>query len=312
MKKNYLALAAITALVFSGCSKENSGNNDGSLKITAQIETNTDGTGTKSEVSSFSSSVIGVFVDDANGAYSPSYNSTATVSSGTNSVTPTPSVYINADATVYAYYPATASEIENPASTSTKSITVASTDDFAATSQTDYMWATQASVNKSNRTAALTFNHALAKIIFSIKLGDTYAGTGSLTDIKLTAANSSYEFKAGTGTMAISDGAIAGLSDQATLEYSGTLALSTTASTTTALVAPATLAENTSASSEITLDLTIDGNVYTATLPVSSVAAWAAATSYTYNVTVNSGELTIGTVSIAGWTAGTSTDVTVS
>ncbi|MGE4585833.1 MAG: fimbrillin family protein [Mangrovibacterium sp.] len=317
MKKNYLLGTAMAAVIAfgTGCSDEEipgENNSTGELQITANIERTNSGVPTRSVVTDFSNSTIGVYVDDAAGAYSPTTNSTASVSTGSNSVTPTPSVYINADATVYAWYPATADELTNPTSSSTKNITVVSSDDFAAAGQTDYLWATPVSVSKSNRTAALTFQHALSKIIFSITLGSNYAGTGSLTNITLTAANDSYYFQTGSGTMAIADGTVSGLTGTATLAYTGMLSLSTSAAEVDALVAPATLAENTSSDSEITIAMTIDGSAYSTTLPVSSVSVWAAATVYTYNITVNSGELTLGTVTITDWTAGSSTDVTVS
>ena len=312
MRKNlFILTAVVSAVIFCGCSKDNSNDSGGQLSITTNVKPSTDGSFTKSPISSFSSSTIGVFVSGA--AYSPTANSTAAVSSGSNTVSPTPSIYINADATVYGYYPATASELTNPTSVSTKAVSVVTADDFSATSQNDYLWATPVAVSKTNRTAALTFNHALSKVIFSLKLGSTYAGAGALTEIKLTAGGDTYKFKAGTnGTMAIATGALAGLTSQSTLDYTGTKTLSTTASEIVALVAPTQLAEGTSSSSTITLAITLDGQTYSATLPVSQVAAWVAATSYTYNITVSSGELVIGTVSIADWTAGTSTDVTLS
>ena len=312
MRKNlFILMAVVSAVIFCGCSKDNSNGSGGQLSITTNVKPSADGSFTKSAVSSFSSSTIGVFVGGA--AYSPTSNSTAVVSSGTNTVSPTPSIYINADAMVYGYYPAAASELTNPTSASTKAVTVVTADDFLATAQNDYLWATPVAVSKTNRTAALTFNHALSKVIFSLKLGSTYAGAGALTEVKLTTTSDTYKFKAGTsGTMLIASGVLSGLTDQATLDYTGSKTLTTTASEVIGLVAPTSLAENISASSTITLTITLDGQTYSATLPVDKVAAWAAATSYTYNITVSSGELVIGTVSIADWTAGTSTDVTLS
>ncbi len=315
MKKNRLLPSVLLIVIaLAGCSGEEIPGEDGSngaLQITANINGTTRGVPTRSLVESFSSSTIGVYVDDDAGVYSPATNSTASVTTGSSSpVTPSPSIYINADATVYAYYPATS--LTSPVSTSPLAISVVSSDDFDATGQMDYLWATPVDVSKSDRTVDLTFQHALSKVVFSIALGSNYAGTGELTNITLTATGSSYEFLSGSGTMAIVDGTVSGLTSTATLEYNGSLALSTSASEAEALVAPVTLAESTSSTSEITIALTIDGSTYSTTLPVSSVSEWVAATVYTYKITVNSGELTIGTVSITDWTDGSSTDITVS
>ena len=150
-------MAVVSAVIFCGCSKDNSNGSGGQLSITTNVKPSADGSFTKSAVSSFSSSTIGVFVGGA--AYSPTSNSTAVVSSGSNTISPTPSIYINADAMVYGYYPAAASELTNPTSASTKAVTVVTADDFLATAQNDYLWATPVAVSKTNRTAALTFNH---------------------------------------------------------------------------------------------------------------------------------------------------------
>lgn len=315
MKKNLFLLVATFSVLLTSCVKNEMIADYGdqeSLLVKASISSNDqEGVKTRSAVATFSTSVIGLFVDDVAGDYAPTKNSIATVSSGANTATTSPLIYINAAATVYAYYPAVADELSNPTSASTKAITVVSSDNFSAAAQTDYMWATPVAVQKSARTAALTFNHALSKVVFSIALGSGYAGAGSLTSVSLTAANAAYKFKTGTGTMAISDGAIAALTNTNTLTYTGTQALSTTASTVSALVAPTTLALDALATSEVTLSMTIDGQTYTKLLPVNLVFAWAPAYSYTYNITVNSGTLIVGAVSITDWTAGTSTDVSV-
>ena len=313
MKKTRLLQAALLVVILTGCSGEDVPGTDISgeteLKVTANIEGND--ISTRSVVERFSSSDIGVYVDDDAGVYGPAENSTASVTTGSSDlVAPSPSIYINADATVYAFYPA--STLSNPVSTSPLAIAVVSSDDFEATDQDDYLWATPVNVSKSDRTVGLTFQHALSKVIFSITLGNNYAGSGNLTGITLTAANSSYEFLAGNGEMAIANGAVSGLTSTATLEYHGNLALSTSATAAEALVAPVILAESTSSASEITIALTLDGSTYSTTLPVSLVSEWVAATVYTYNITVNSGELMIGSVSITPWIDGSSTDITVS
>ncbi|MFA7115880.1 MAG: fimbrillin family protein [Bacteroidales bacterium] len=314
MKKNYLLMTALIVIMIlgAGCSKgkiNGEENPTGELKITTNMEDN-NVSPTKSLVTDFSNNTIGVFVDDVANVYKPTTNSTAIVSTGTNSVIPFPSIYINPDATVYSWYPATADELTAPDSTFTKSITLVSTDDFSATNQTDYLWATPVNVTKSNCDTVLTFHHALSKIIFSVTLGDNYKGAGELTAISLT--STSTPFLSGTGKMKIADGVVTELTATDTFTYNGTLSLSDEATEAVALVAPTILAENTDATSNITIKLTIDGYSYSDIFLVSTVSEWAAHTEYTYNITVNSGVLTIGTVTIADWTVGLSTDISVS
>ncbi|MFA7115882.1 MAG: fimbrillin family protein [Bacteroidales bacterium] len=306
----------MTALVVimilgAGCSKGKiigEENLTGELKITTNMEDN-NVSPTKSLVTDFSNNTIGVFVDDVANVYNPKINSTAIVSTGTNSVIPFPSIYINPDATVYSWYPATADELTYPDITSTKSITLVSTDDFSATNQTDYLWATPEPVTKSKCTPVLTFNHALSKVIFSVTLRDNYKGAGELTAISLT--STSTPFLSGTGTLLIADGTVSGTSIDS-LVYGGNLSLSDEATEAVALVAPTILAENTDAISDITIKLTIDGCSYLAILPVSTVSEWAAHTEYTYNITVNSEELTIDpVVVITDWTIGGNYDLDI-
>jgi hypothetical protein len=112
--------------------------------------------------------------------------------------------------------------------------------------------------------------------------------------------------------MQIKDGSISGLSATKELTYTGSRTLSTNDATEVkALVAPATLAASTSATSTITITLTIDGSDYSKTLPVSTVASWIGGSSYTYNITVGSGSLSMESVSITDWSTGEATSVTV-
>jgi len=312
MKKNYLLMITLVAVTFlgAGCSKEESSvvKDSNELKITTNIVKPL----TKSIVSSFSGSVIGVYVDDVAGAnyadnvYHPTTNSTATINAGTNSANPSPSIYINTDAKVYAWYPAIVNELSFPDYSFTKAIMVVDTDDFTATNQTDYLWATPVGVNKDNRTANLSFQHALSKIIFRINTDVNYAGKGILTEISLTttALDDAYKFLSGNGIMKISDGIISGLTPTSILTYTGSNTLSNTATDMLALVAPAKLAEKASDISTITINLTIDGAIYSASLPISSAYSWIAGTEYTYTITISSGELLINTVSITDWEIG--------
>ena len=306
MKNNYLVMIALITIMFfgAGCStKTRLGDEDSNscLKIRANITD--DDKSSKAVVTSPSNITIGVYVDDTDGVYNPETNSTAYIGTGTNSVTASPFIYINADANVYAYYPATANELTNPSNTSTKSIELVHTDDFAATAQTDYLWATPTSVSKSNSIANLTFQHALSKLVFSITKGDHYPGAGVLDSISLTSTGT--PFLSGNGTMGIANGKFNGLTPTASLTFTGNTTISSTGSNIVALVAPTTLDENT------TITLKIDGKSYTSNFPITSVTAWAAATTYTYNITIAEGELEIEGVRTTDWVTVSETDLSV-
>jgi len=292
-----IALVAVTVLG-TGCFDRNNEILE-DLKITTNIvEPFTN----KSVVSSFSSSTIGVYIDD--GYYNLVINSTASVSTDENTVTPVPLIKIYLDATVYAWYPATVEELSYPDENSTKAITVVNTDDFAATSQTDYLYATPVDVTEINCTADLNFQHALSKVIFNIKKDETYIGECKLTEISFTSTGT--PFLSGSGTMAIANGTISGLTSNNTLTYTGSSTINTTAATEmVALVAPTNL------DGTITIKLTIDKTLYSTTLPVSSVSAWVGANEYTYYITVNNEEIIIDNVNITDWTTITEIDISI-
>lgn len=244
--------------------------------------------------------------------YAPAVNSIATVTSGSVTSAPSPDIFINPDATVYAYYPAIADEIVNPDRTSTKDITVDLSNDLSATEQIDYLWATPTDVCRTNCTnVSLTFNHALAKVVFKVTLKESYVGDKTLTQIKLSTVSSTYKFKCGNGTMSIADGSITLPTEDDELTCSGTKTLSGTASDVIALVASTLLAENTSATSEITLSMTIGNVTYSTSLPVNTVAEWAGGNYYIYDISVGSKSISISEVSVSGWIGGAETDITV-
>ncbi|MCD8080853.1 MAG: fimbrillin family protein [Bacteroides sp.] len=101
-------------------------------------------------------------------------------------------------ATIYAYYPTdnkydadskiSVTTLEGDENTA---ITVVDNGIAFATGETDYMYATAVSdvTNKSNNSVTLAMKHALAMITFCVKKDASYAGTGSLTNIKLEDAN---------------------------------------------------------------------------------------------------------------------------
>jgi len=295
-----IALVAIMTLG-AACSKEEKDLST-SLKVTTNIAD--DNEATRSVITSFSNSTIGVYVDDDSDIYSPTVNSIANIKTGASTVSPSPAIYINSEAKVYAWYPATEGELENPTSSSTKAIEVLDKDNFGAENQIDYLWATPTDVSKSNRRAMLEFNHALSKIVFSIKIGDNFKGNGVLT--KILFASNLTPFLSGNGTMNIADGTISGLTATDSLEYNGDVTLTTTATNIVTLMAPTTLNDTT------LIEFTIDGAEYSAEFPIGTIPAWLTGTTYTYNITVDGVELYIDdNVIVNDWEAGGSTDISI-
>jgi len=302
MKNNYVLMIAIVAVMIlgAGCSKDDDEYSNADLTVKTNISKYEL---TKSITTAFDNSVIGVYVDDVDGVYNPTTNSTASVTTGGASITPSPSITINEDATVYAWFPATENELTNPESTSEKAIDIVTTDDFAATDQTDYLWATPTDVSKTSINADLNFHHALSKVVFSIVKDDNFEGT-TLTSISISSTENT--FLTGTGTMGIDDGTISGLTAVNSLSYTNDdgITISTTENEVVALVAPTTL------SGTITITLEVDGESYSSTI---SESEWAAATQYTYNLSLKGsagGELTIGSATISGWEIGSEFDIT--
>jgi hypothetical protein len=321
MKKTYFLATIMAASLLTACtgSETNIEESDGALSVTASIGETSTGVTTRALTTAFSGSTIGVFVYPTTSTDGSSICSVTT--GGSSSFTPSdPSIYINAAATVYAYYPATEIATANLTSTATIPATVLSTDYFeyeGATvhgSQTDYLWATPQSVDKANRTATLPFYHALSKIIFKVVKDAHYAGTGTLTSIVLTDADATtdHHLLAGTGTMQVADGVLAGslaapAGDSLTFTHGTGVAVNaygSSAETAWFLVAPLSA---TYFPTSISLTMIIDGKYYTLGSEVylpTTVTSWDKGTSYTYTITVGSEELSVSSsVSINDWTA---------
>jgi hypothetical protein len=327
MKKSIFLAALLTASLLAACtgSETNLEESDGALSVTASIgESTTAGVSTRALVTSFSSATIGVFVA-GDGYPTTGTSSVCTVSTtGTNDFTPgTPSIYINSSATVYAFYPTTGSgEITTLTNAATKAVSVLAADNFAYTgtdgsTQTDYLWATPNGVDKTDRVANLTFNHALTKIVFIVKKSADYAGTGTLTSIVLKESLGSLSFLSGTsGTMKIADGTISGLAaptgDSLTfINATGVTINASAGSAETAWFLVAPLSSSTYPTT-ISLTMKIDGEYYTGTLPTTGITSWNQGKSYTYTVTANSGSLTVDApVTITDWTSGGTASGTV-
>jgi hypothetical protein len=316
MKKMY-CIAAMASLVLAGCSNnEYSGyaSDPNMLYVVAGVgkpATRSLVTGT-----AFSAGqIVGVFVTGT--GYTPALSKYTL--SGTTTWTPDAPIYLTGQtATVYGYFPNTAtnSGTLNASTTITTTLFSAPTSgtstetSFTGAGQADYLWATPTTASNltagTTNLATLAFNHALSRISFIIKKDANYptaAGSGNITSIKLTAGSAILPT---LGTAKVADGTFT-----ATTASNATNLQLTPASTTyinaagvTTETACVLLAPTTTALTGIGLQMTIDGKTMTAT-GFPAAPTWVKGTSYAYTVTVSPTSLVVNTVTITDWTAGT-------
>jgi hypothetical protein len=330
MKRMFILAAVISALL-AGCSNEDvttSGKVGLGVSATASI---TGTVSTRSLVDAFDATTnkdIKVFVVGT--GYS-SKADTYTFAGGSWASSPTSNdkIFLSDEvATVYGYFPATATP-DYPNKTIVN-VDVKSEQDFKATTQDDYMYATGRGANTgtelspvysyplataSNNVAEgknkvdLYFHHALAKLQFVIKKASTYDGTGKLTSVELSKTGA---FLAGNAGVLPLDGTqITGLSavDKITFSDDTGLTANVDGVSVNGLVAPVSLPASVTAGSasddnSIKLTLTVDGKLMSVYLPTATVSKWDAGKVYTYTVTVNGNLLSVNSVSIVNWLSG--------
>ena len=243
-------------------------------------------------------------------------------------------------ATIYAYYPSTLTKptnTDNPVvaisvfkgddtSDDSKYPTLASLDAstlITAPGEVDYMWAedadnvgNQAQASNGKKTSVddavkLNMKHGLAMVSFNIYNDNTYKGAGKLTKIVLKNGSDNGLSK-GSSTMALKNGTIAVNSPAAATYTRGFkdaegYAISNNKSTAlkfSFLVFP----DNSSAAAfdktKVQVVFTIDGADYPVALtaPSSDSGKWLAGNNYLYTAKLSGKELSITSVSIAGWT----------
>lgn len=116
---------------------------------------------------------------------------------------------------VSAFYPSTLTPVyKSNGESYVSGINIPVADDFAASAQTDYLYAEPVTgINTSNPGATFTLKHALSKLTFKV-----YKDAALTDQIKLTALkilDDSYKLQAGMGkTMRLNNGTLQGLSGQ--------------------------------------------------------------------------------------------------
>lgn len=198
---------------------------------------------------------------------------------------------------VYAYHPFSLSTGYAAGNFFAYNIEIRSTDDFNATQQADYLYAagcrkdeTVVAAINSTDNPGLHFNmqHAMAKLVFTVKKDATNTETLKLKEFKMKTSDSKG-FRAGEGSnrrMNLETGAFSNLLPSSTLTFTaGTpVEVTTGGATVTALVAPV------NALQLISFELTMevggkDTRVYR-TKPLSNATTWSQGKMYHYSLKI--------------------------
>lgn len=308
--------AALAAMMLASCSNEDevtttpAGKSE--LGVSAVI---TGAVVTRGLTDAFATdNTIGVFIDNQTGGEIDYTPATATYTYGTTTwATPVSGkIYLtNEIATVYAFYPrGIAGDVDFTAKT--LKVDVDSIQNFSATSQKDYMYATTragaegsytyplavASNAVDNNNVDLFFHHVLSELSFIVNKDTSYTGAGLLTSVRLT-KSAGFLAGSGTGLLSLDDGVISGLKTTYDLVFTGSTTINAAAGTTVlvrGLTAPI------AATAGINLTLTIDGKEMTVDLPSDAPAdAWLQGKNYTYTINVQGTELSVPSVAITAW-----------
>lgn len=296
------AVLAASCILLSSCGEDNLNNpNEANtekqtLEVTTSIDVSSSRSVLGSPINSFvSGDEIGLYV--SSGIVNTPYNGVSSnknmKSTFTTTWTQATPVYLSsAMATIYAYYPWSATVTDGTAV------------DIDHTSQTDYMYGTPVtSVNNRQPRAAITMNHALSLVQFDFKK-ENYTGAGSLTAI--TIAN-----KAGgnslisQGKLNLTNGVIVkGTSKEAVSKATNipqTIGTWTETTFPKMLVIPTA---PTAAVGDIVISFVVDGQTYDWNVPVNT--AWEQGKKNTYTVTIKGTALEVSPVTIAPWGTGNS------
>lgn len=197
------------------------------------------------------------------------------------------------------YYPASGENIDicayypNTVTSSTTSFSVGATQTLAANYQSyDLMYATKLTNKAKGSTHALTFNHALSKIVVNLEAGNgvtTSDLTSYVTAVKIKNTKPTAGFSISAGAV----GTITASGTAADIDITG----STKTSAHNGIIVPQPLAANTEF-----IAITYNGNTYTYKL--AAATTFEKGKVYTYTITVNAAGISVSSVSITGWASG--------
>lgn len=187
-------------------------------------------------------------------------------------------ISLGTDVRVYAYYPYT-TQCNNNAIP----VNIASMDDAT------YLYGSSSTVSADNTDATITFRHALAKV--SLVISNTNSSSAQLS--KIVMSDQDGKCLANSGKMNVFTGNITDMEDYGNRSTYFNETLSSSAYTADFMVIPTSFG-----SDEILVKLTVDGKELAVALPA---ATWNKGTHYTYQITVNKDNLSIGGIRIDDW-----------
>lgn len=300
-------LCACTATLLLSCSNDPAcepDNNDDAIKVSALIanikpadRTTISGTGTASWTDE---DAIGVFCPQSKPA-ATNLSFTASGIPSTPVWTPSSQIYW-ADGTTshtfLAYYPYasgnTAAATKLPALTP-QTGTINPAQDFLLSNN----YGTTGLTRPANNSVGLTFTHGFALINLQITINSSIASGTTLTSLVLSGATSDKMYTSdGTSTIALSNGAITAGSTTNTLTVTPAPAptLSSTVTNIYIIILPGTYAPS--------LKINLSEGGTSISVPTASISstAFAAASKYTYTVSISRTAITVSNPTITDWT----------
>lgn len=286
--KQYFILAA-AALTLAACSNDENSNiveNSELISLSAAIGTTTRATLTDAEAQNTQfASGKSIFVEAYKKDVTTTYTTGQYTANGSGGLTGSlyyPATGENID--ICAYYPSSVSS-------STASFSVGATQTTAANYQSyDLMYATKLTNKAKGSTHALTFNHALSKIIVTIAAGNGVTADNISNLVSAVKINNTKL----TGTVSITGGAISvtGVTGDATdIDITGT-----TKTSHAGIIVPQQVAAG------VFITVTYNGQNYTYSLDANKT--FVAGYVYTYALTLSAQGLSLGSTTINNWTAG--------
>lgn len=306
MKYTDIVLASVAALVLFSCDGDGvpePGTEGGALQLRSVELSDPSVTRARGATQL---TKIGVYVTDyVHAALATNAQSVYELSNGTWSSDTPPNITVaDADAPnrLYAFAPSDLSVTNSSVGNHSIPVQVVA-DNFSASRQVDYLFATPLTATAASRAVTFTMNHALAKVSFRVSKSANVQETLTLKKIELLSSTSRLQMGT-SGTMNLSTGILNGLASTNSITLEGSAVLSTLQKdpNVSSLVAPMSAAE-TRLSFRLTVDVTgADGTTSRSfeTAVVDEVQ-WKAGYHYVYAITVDKMGGSLTNVKIDAW-----------
>lgn len=311
MKIGYILMMVSMALLLAGCGEDTlSEPQDNALRLRS-VELADDGgldntrggsLGTDAAVTK-----IGVYVTShAHVPLTANAQSVYELKSGTWSSTTPPAITVESATEqnrVYAFFPSDGTVTNSSSGNHTVPVQVVA-DNFTATSQTDYLYASPQQAYSGSRTVSFEMNHALAKVSFNILKSASVTEALTLTKVEILSGTNRLQL-GNSGTMNLSTGKLNGLAATGSVVLTGSTELKALQDkpNVSCLVAPMTTAE-TKLSFRLSVRVageTADRVFETAAVPAQDGVLWQAGYHYVYKMTVNKMGGSLTGIKIDGW-----------